>query len=118
MDYIWKKNWAGRYYMDVTVSPVYKEDIFQKLQNTSLTDNENDRLNSLRSIIQGYRYLKQQSPEDVRKEYEILAKKASIHDVLRRELMELDLHNREQQGKFSGLRKRNRWGGEYYNNNM
>lgn len=114
MDYIWKKNWAGRHYMDVYVSPFYKELMVEKINAAELGNLERDRLNILRDIIRGFQHIDKEPPTEIMEEYKKLGKKASIYDVLRRQLMEVELHTREQEGKL-GMRKRNRWGINYFN---
>lgn len=104
MDYVWKKNWAGRYYMDVRVSPFYEEFMDRKISETDLTDSENDRLRSLHDIILGYQRLDLPAPSEIRHSWNILATKRSINDAIRRELLEVNLHGREQEKKFKKRR--------------
>lgn len=104
MDYIWKKNWDGRHYMDVRVSPFYKEHMEQKISEAELTRSENLRLVSLRDVMLGYERLELLPPEEIATEYYALGKKRSVYDVLRRQLLEMNLHGREQEKKFKKRR--------------
>ena len=114
MDYIWKKNWQGRHYMDVHVSSFYKELMAEKIKAAELQNPERQRLNILRDIMWGFKQIDKEPPTEIMEEYNEVARKASIYDVLQRQLLELELHTREQE-KNLGMRKRNRWGISYYN---
>jgi len=114
MDYIWKRNWAGRYFMHVRVSPFYKDYMAQKIQDTDLSDEQTTRMNALRDYLRAMELLDEVPHRRKYQEYKALEKQASINSALRRESLEADYHIREQEQKL-GMRKRNRWALHYQN---